>query len=126
MWDAVEVAEFSRKHTANVHESLREIRRRVETLVEKRDERRDGFVNVIRKAMGTRLGEDTDEVLKLLSKHAFTSKLAREALDVAQQRGAFTVFAVVDALTRLAGRLENAGDRSEADARPSSLLALAT
>ena len=125
VWDAVEVAEFSRKHTANVHESLREIRRRIETLVERRDERRDGFVNVIRKAMGTKLGENTEEVLKVLSKHGFTSRLAKEALEVARQRGAFTVFAVVDALTRLAGRLENAGDRSEADARASTLLALA-
>lgn len=76
--------------------------------------------------MGQKLGDDADEVLKVLTKHGLTGKLAKEALEVAQQRGAFTVFAVVDALTRLAGRLENAGDRSEADTRASVLLALAT
>jgi hypothetical protein len=52
VWDAVEVVEFSRKHTANVHDSLSEIRRLVEGLVDKRDARRDGFVDVMRKAMG--------------------------------------------------------------------------
>lgn len=82
-------------------------------------------MNVIRKAMGTKLGEDSDEVLKVLTKHGFTSKLAKEALELARQRGAFSVFALVDALTRLAGRLENAGDRSDADTKASSLLALA-
>ena len=73
VWDAVEVADFSRKHTANVHESLAEIRRRIEVLVEKRDQRRDGFVQVIRKAMATRLGDDADEVLKLLTKQGITN-----------------------------------------------------
>ena len=36
-----------------------------------------------------------------------------------------TIFAVVDALTRIAGKLKNGGDRTEADARASALLALA-
>jgi hypothetical protein len=36
-----------------------------------------------------------------------------------------SVFALVDALTRLAGKLPNGGDRTEADERASSLLALA-
>ena len=40
VWDAVEVVEFTRKHTANVGESLAEIRRIVEQLVAKRDQRR--------------------------------------------------------------------------------------
>jgi predicted GNAT family acetyltransferase len=62
-------------------------------------------------------------VLKVLSKHGFTSRLAKEALEVARERGAFTVFAVVDALTRLASRLQNAGDRSEADTKAAALLA---
>ena len=125
VWDAVEVAEFSRKHTANVHESLAEIRRRVEALVEKRDQRRDGFVEVIRKAMATKLADNADEVMKVLTKHGITRTLAKEATEIARVQGGFTVFAVVDTLTRLTGRLQNAGDRSEADGRASSLLALA-
>src|SRR5207249_1958976 len=50
IWDAVEVVEFTRKHTASIHESLAEMRRIVEQLVAKRDERRDGFVKVMAKA----------------------------------------------------------------------------
>lgn len=46
-------------------------------------------------------------------------------IEVAPERGGFTIFAVVDALTRLVGRPENAGDRSEADTRAFTLLALA-
>ena len=81
---AVEVVEFSRKHTAYVHDSLREIRRLVEGLVEKRDQRRDGFVRVIRKAMETKLGEDTDEMMTVLNKNGITRKLTKEAIDVAR------------------------------------------
>jgi hypothetical protein len=110
VWDAIEVVEFSRKHTANVHDSLREMRRIVEALVEKRDQRRDGFAEAIGKAMTARLGDDADEVMKVLSKHGITRQLAKEALDIAREQGAFTIFAVVDALTRLAGRIKNAGD----------------
>lgn len=125
VWDAIEVVEFSRKHTANVHDSLREMRRIVEALVEKRDQRRDGFAAAIGKAMTARLGDDADEVMKVLSKHGITRQLAKEALDIAREQGAFTIFAVVDALTRLAGRIKNAGDRWEVDQKASSLLALA-
>lgn len=125
VWDAVEVVEFSRKHTANVHEAFGEIRGIVERLVTKRDERRDGFVKVIRRAMETRLGEDSDEVLKVLSQKGITRTLAKEALEVAKQSGRFTVFSLVDALTRISGRMKFAGERTEADVKASALLALA-
>lgn len=125
VWDAVEVAEFTRKHTANVHESLAEIRRRVEALVEKRDQRRDGFVQVVRKAMQTRLGTDADEALKVLQQRGIQQKLAKQAIESAQRQGTLTIFAVVDALTQMARNLVNAGDRTEADEKASALLALA-
>jgi hypothetical protein len=64
-------------------------------------------------------------VLKVPSRHGITRTLAKEATETARVQGGFTTFAVVDALTRLAGRLQAAGDRSEADGRASSLLALA-
>lgn len=51
-----EVVEFSRKHTANVHESLSEVRRIIQALASKRDERRDACVRVIERAMDTKLG----------------------------------------------------------------------
>lgn len=126
VWDAVEVVDFSRKHTANVRDALREIRLIIERLVEKRDARRDGFAAVIAKAMRTRLGDDADEVLKLLGKHGVTRGIAKEAVESAREQGAMTVFVVVDALTRIAGRRTFAGDRTEVDQRASSLLALAS
>jgi hypothetical protein len=43
VWDPVEIVEFSRKHTGNIAESLTEIRRIIERLAKKRDERKDGF-----------------------------------------------------------------------------------
>jgi L-amino acid N-acyltransferase YncA len=125
VWDAVEVVEFSRKHTANVHESLNEIRSAILNLVDKRDQRRDGFVTVIKKAMESTLGEDSDEVLKTLKGHGVTQALAKRAIESARQRGRFTIFAVVDALTRLSGEMKYAGDRAEVDAKAGQLLALA-
>ena len=125
VWDAVEVFEFTRKHTANVRESLNEIRRIIEGLVEKRDQRRDGFVNIVRKAMETQLGTNAEEALKVLSQRGITRTLAKKALEVAQEQGRLTVFAVVDALTRMAGKMENAGDRTDVDQKASALLALA-
>ena len=80
VWDAVEVVEFTRKHTASVHESLAEIRRIVEQLVAKRDERRDGFAKVMLKAMHERLGNDAEEVMKVLLQHGISRNLAKQAL----------------------------------------------
>jgi histone H3/H4 len=124
VWDAVEVVDFSRKHTANVAESLREIRRIIAQLVEKRDERRDGFARVMKKAFETRLGDDAEDVAKVLFKHCIPRDLAKRALALAERQGRFTIFSLVDALTRVAGQYENAGDRMEADEKAGALLAL--
>ena len=125
VWDAVEVVEFSRKHTANVHDALSQIRTTLEQLISRRDERRDGFVRILRNAMTEKLGDDADETLKILAKSGINRTLAKKALAIAQKKGAFTIFSFVDALTRLAGELPNAGDRLAADQNASSLLQLA-
>ena len=125
VWDAVEVAQFSRKHTANVHESFGEIRRIVEALVARRDERRDGFFRVVGRAMRERLGADADEALKSLVENGIPRGLALEALELAKQQGRFTIFSLVDALTRATQKCRFAGERAEADAKVSALLALA-
>lgn len=125
VWDAVEVVDFTRKHTANVHEAVRDIRGLIEQLVEKRDARRDGFATVIRKAMTATLGNDADEVMKVLAKQGITRSLAKQALDIARRNGRFTIFSLVDALTRITGRYTNVGDRTEVEVTASRLLALA-
>lgn len=124
VWDAIEVVDFSRKHTAKVHDALTEIRRTLEQLVVRRDERRDGFVNLIRKAMQERLGTTGDDVQKLLTKSGFNRTLAKRALEIAAANGGFTLFSVVDALTRLAGEHRNAGERLDADQKAAALLKL--
>ena len=125
VWDATEVVEFSRKHTANVHDALSEIRRAIEALVRKRDERRDGFVKAVQRAMQTTLGTDAEEVQKVLSQHGVARGLAKEAIAIAQEKGRFTIFAMVDALTRIAGKMVNAGERLGVDQKAAQLLALA-
>lgn len=125
VWDAVEIVEFTRKHTANVHDALNNIRGIIEALVTKRDARRDCFAKVIQQAMQTSLGSDADEVQKALSQNGITRALAKEAIEIAQTQGRLTVFAIVDALTRIAGKIVNAGDRVEVDHKAGQLLALA-
>lgn len=125
VWDATEVVEFSRKHTANVHEALIEIRRSIDALVRRRDERRDSFHKAVRNAMVTTLGDDAEEVQKVLSQNGVPRSVAKEAITIAQEKGRFTVFAMVDALTRIAGRMVNAGERLGVDQKAAQLLALA-
>ena len=84
VWDATEVVEFSRKHTANVRDGLNEIRRIVESLVARRDQRRDSFVSVIKQAMGQRLGSDADEVSKALSAEKIPRHLIKDAMEIAR------------------------------------------
>jgi len=126
VWDAVEVVEFTRKHTANVHESLNEIRRIILNLVEKRDERRDAFATVIKRACQETLGPTGDEVMQVLQRHGITKTLAKQAVEIARRHGGFTIFAVVDALTRLSAKIAHAGDRAETDEKTGRLLALAS
>jgi hypothetical protein len=124
VWDAVEVTEFTRKHTGKVGEALGDIRRIVEQLVEKRDARRDGFVTVMRKAMETSLGADAEDASKSLVKAGIAKGLAKRALEIAETKGRFTVFVLVDALTRLARESEFAGERADADEKAAKLLEL--
>ena len=124
VWDAVEVVEFARKHTAKVGDALGDIRRHIEQLVAKRDERRDGFARVIRKAMQQTIGDDAEAVMKELAKHGLGRGLAKQAVE-SVAGGRFTIFALVDALTRLAQKAEYAGDRTATDVQAAALLALA-
>ena len=62
--------------------------------------------------------------MKALLKAGIAKGLAKRALEIAETKGRFTVFAVVDALTRLAGECEFAGERTDADQKAAQLLEL--
>lgn len=124
VWDATEVVEFTRKHTANVRDSLGSIRTILENLVAKRDSRRDSFISCIRTAMTQRLGADAEEVTKRLTQEGIPRGMIKEALEIAQAQGGFTIFSIVDALTRLSQKVTLAGDRCELDAKIGQLLTL--
>jgi histone H3/H4 len=124
VWDATDVTEYTRKHTANVHEGLGEIRAMIEAIVAKRDARKDGFVSVVRKAMQTKLGDDAEEALKELCKNGIPRSVAKEAVTIAQEKGRFTIWSVVDALTRLSQESRYVGDRVETDQKAAQLLSL--
>ena len=61
----------------------------------------------------------------MLNQNGIPRHLAKEALEIASSQGRFTVFALVDALTRIAGKIVNAGERTEVGKQVSQLLTLA-
>lgn len=128
VWDATDVIEFTRKHTANVRDGLNEIRRLIETLVKRRDARRDGFARVMEKARTIKLGNDRDEVEKVLDKFDVPKRISGAALEVARLSNPetrYTLSAILDSLTRFSQGTWFAGERTEMDVRISALLALA-
>lgn len=125
VWDAIEVVELTRRHIGNVQEALDDVREAIAQLVKKRDERRDSFASGIKTAMATPFGEDAEEVRKTLAKHGIGLRLAEQVVQIVEQQASFSVFGIVDALTRIAGRYENAGDRLIVDQKAASLLSLA-
>lgn len=126
VWDATEVVEFTRRHTANVRDGLVEIRRIIDRLVTLRDQRRDSFVSVMRRAATERLGDSAEDVMKVLTREGVGKSVAKQALEIAEQQGGFTIFALVDALTRISQKVTRyAGERTELDAKAAGFLALA-
>ena len=71
----------------------------------------------MKKAMTERLGNDADEASKALSAEKIPRNLIKDAMEIAQQQGGFTIFALVNALTKLSQKSRYAGDRTELDAR---------
>jgi histone H3/H4 len=109
-----------------VNEGLGEIRAMIEAIVAKRDARKDGFATVIRKAVETKLGNDAEDTFKELCKNGIARSVAKEAVTLAQEKGRFTVWSVVDALTKLSQSSRFAGDRTAADQEAAQLLTLVT
>ena len=126
VWDAVEIVQFTRKHTGKVDESLIEIRRVIEQLVTRRDARKDEFARVIAKAMEEKVGPTAEDARLFLFKHGISRSTVKQAVDRVSEQGIpFTIWSLVDALTQLTGDIRFAGDRTEADQKVAKLLALA-
>ena len=124
VWDAVEVFDLKRKHTANVHRGLEDIQHAIHRLVAKRDERKDAFAKIVKRAMHERF-EDSEDAIEAVVKTGVGQRLAKQAVEMASQQGRLTIFSMVDAVTRLSGKIINAGDRNEIDQQVGQLLALA-
>ncbi len=124
VWDAIEVIETSRRHTARVRDFLDLAKTTVAALVTKRDQRRDGFAEVLGKAMRQELGDDAEAVMKQLRKHGISKEVGKKAVEIAQRSGGFTIFSLVDALTQLSQRVNYIGDRTGFDMKAAALLSL--
>lgn len=122
VWYSTEMQEFVCDNVLNADDAINQLRRRIELLVEKRDQRRDGFARVIAKAMCTRLGSDPEEVQRILEQMNIDRQLAAQAVQTARHQGGFTIFSVVDALTRANRELANAAQRTQADRQAAGLL----
>ncbi|MFK7736999.1 MAG: hypothetical protein AB8B50_13270 [Pirellulaceae bacterium] len=79
----------------------------------------------IRRSKSVAFGSDADEVIKQLNQHGIPRGLVKKAMELASEQGGFTVFALVDALTRLSQTVNVAGDRAALDTKIGSLLSLA-
>ena len=65
--------------------------------------------------MEEKLGDDAEEVLKALGRHGIPQGIGRQAVKLVEGKGRFTIYALVDAVTRIAREITNAGDRTELD-----------
>ena len=112
---------MKRRHTAGIHEGLRDIRRIIAEMVERRDATRDEFAGLIQKAMKEKV-ENLDDAVQLLTKVGITKTFAKKAMYGVT--GDLTVWNLLDAVTRKSQTL-NAGERTEVDRKASSLLTIA-
>ena len=126
IWDANTTVSYSRKHTATVDSVLGDIRLLLKQLVEKSSNRKDSFAKSLSRARQTNLGTCPDEVIKVLNRCGIAMNLVHQAVTtMADKSDGFTVYNAVDTLTRITGRLRNAGERIEQDSKIGQLLALA-
>ena len=125
VWDAIEVNEFSRKHTSSVRDGLDVIRQYIESLIGKRDERRERFAGVIQRSLTAPIAntDDFDLVAEKLASVGIPRKLIASAKTMVGNE--HTVFKWVDSLTRLSGSIEFAGSRNQLDQKIGQLLTLA-
>ena len=122
VWDAIDVVELTRKHTTNVHRSLNEIRIAIEQLIAVRNARKDAFARTIDQAMDTMIGSDVEEATTVLRREGIRPDIVERVLSAGAD---VTLFGVVDAITKLARNIPNAGDRLALDSKAAAVLASA-
>lgn len=122
VWNATDVTEFSRKHTANVGDAFERIRIILDDFAKKRAERKDGFMDAVETAMQAKLPDDADKVIAMLKKQGIPQHWSKEATSMAMKKGAVSLWNIVDALTQLAGKIPNAGERTQLDQQAGALL----
>lgn len=125
LWDPLYTIPRLRKHLGDVRQGLDQIGRVIEALERRRNERRDEFARVVRKAQRLRFGHKPDEVWLRLRNLGFGSRLTRRVLDSTLSEGRLTIFAVTEALTRLSQSQTYAAERTALDIQATSLLTLA-
>jgi len=125
VWDATDITEYTRRHTGMVDTAFTEIRGIIESLVAKRDTRKDAFAAVIANAMQMRYGDDAQDVAKQLVNAGFVRSLETRAASIAEKKGRFSIWSIVDALTQATREHAFAGSRNDADAKAAMLLTLA-
>lgn len=126
IWDANTRVSYSRKHNAQVETALENIRQLMRRVVDSSSARKDAFAKALACAQRTKLGSCSEEVIKVLRSCGIGVSYVRPAVAaMADKSDGYTVYNVVDSLTRLTGRLVNAGDRFAQDSKIGQLLALA-
>ena len=123
VWDCIDVNEFSRKHTSGVRDAIGEIERMITSLVNVRTQRQEQFVERIRGAKRNQLGDNLEEVTKVLRQQNIPLGMIKSAAKVVRDN--HSTFAWVDALTRASGQIAFAGSRAAIDQKIGSLLSLA-
>jgi hypothetical protein len=126
VWDAVDVVEFSRKHTANVHEALAEVRQLIERLVTKREptSATASCRSSTRCEHSIRRGPRTRPV-KVLGRHGIPRKSGHQRPGTGSQVRSVVHLSVVPPLTEMVSRYRGRRDRTTLGHQDSLLLSLA-
>ena len=64
-------------------------------------------------------------IIAMLKKQGIPQHWSKEATSMAMKKGAVTLWSIVDALTQLAGKIPNAGERTQLDQQAGALLSVA-
>lgn len=125
LWDPIWKRPFVRRHLGHVRQGLEQMRRLLDVLSRRHDQRRNAFARVARKAQRLQLARRADEACSRLRQAGLPQWLACAAIESAQRQSGLTILAVVQALTRLSAEETSIGARTALDAKASRLLALA-